>query len=48
MYVERQRREHAIKLQSFPEYDVPLWFFMNVNEIFGRALKNDDVSFYEE
>ena len=23
VYVERQRREHAIKLQGFPEYDVP-------------------------
>ena len=33
VYVERQRREHAIKLQSFPEYDVPLWSFMNVNEM---------------
>ena len=33
VYVERQRREHAIKLQSFPEYDVPLWSFTNVYEM---------------
>ena len=33
VYEERQRREHAIKLQSFPEYDVPLWSFTNVYEM---------------